>query len=297
MVEALREAITRKRLSLEFQPIVTAAGRPVGVEALIRWNHPTRGRVPPDTFLPLAEHAGLMPAVTRAVLEMSLDEACALRRRGWTVPVSMNLSASDLLDDSLVDIVAEALAERGLPGAALRIEITESLLVEGATAGDFLTRLRALGIDLAVDDYGTGYSSLAYLHDLPVSYLKIDRGFTDRLPQDGRTAIIVASTIEMAHRLDLRVVAEGVENDDQLDWLREFGCDLVQGYHIGRPVGAERLHTWLAERVPAGTPRIPAPHEPGLRSPEPDLQAREPGPTPEPDRPAAAGSRRPASHS
>ena len=247
-VEALRTALTSgEGLSVEFQPIVTSASlQPLGVEALVRWSHPTRGRVPPDAFLPLAERAGLMPRLTRRVLDLSLDEAVALRRQGQAIAVSVNLSASDLLDAQLADYVAEALLERGLPGAALRIEITESLLVEGANSAEFLSRLRRLGIQLAVDDYGTGYSCMAYLHDLPVSYLKIDRSFTDRLLRDERTTIIVASTIEMAHRLKLEVVAEGVETAEQQAWLLEHGCDLLQGYFIGRPMPRDALHTWLA---------------------------------------------------
>jgi EAL domain-containing protein (putative c-di-GMP-specific phosphodiesterase class I) len=251
---------------VEFQPIVTQLGlRPVGVEALIRWVHPSRGRIAPDSFLPLAERAGLMPALTRTVLELSLDEAQSLRRLGWTIPVSVNLSASDLLDSGLVDFVADALSRRGLPGSALRIEITESLLVEAASSDDFLLRLRALGVDLAVDDYGTGYSCLAYLHDLPISYLKIDRSFTDRLLQE-RTAVIVASTIDMAHRLNLKVVAEGVEVAHQLEWLGLHGCDLVQGYYTGRPMPADGLHSWLAERPahPDQTANLPTPAEAGV---------------------------------
>jgi diguanylate cyclase (GGDEF)-like protein len=251
-VEALREALTSGGLTVEFQPITALSPiRPTGMEALVRWTHPTRGRVAPDAFLPLAEKAGLMPALTRTVLDLSLDEAQALRRLGWRIPVSVNLSASDLLDNNLVHYVATALEERGLPGDALRLEITESLLVDTAgPAGALLYRLRELDVDLAVDDYGTGYSCMAYLHDLPVSYLKIDRGFTDRVLKDDRTAVIVASTIEMAHGLNLKVVAEGVETTDQLDWLHAHGCDLVQGFHIGRPMPSDRMRAWLAEYAP-----------------------------------------------
>ena len=255
-VEALREALSRGDLRVELQPIVALSPHgTAGMEALVRWTHPTRGRIAPDTFLPLAERAGLMPAVTRAVIELALTEVEELRRQGWTIPLSVNLSASDLLDDNLVDHLAEALAQRNLPGSSIRIEITESLLVDtkGRSSG-FLARIRALGIDLAVDDYGTGYSSLAYLHDLPVSYLKIDRSFTSRLLNDARTAVIVASTIQMAHGLDLRVVAEGVESSAELDWLTRHGCDLVQGYHTGRPMPSDRLHEWLAAHPPAATP-------------------------------------------
>jgi diguanylate cyclase (GGDEF)-like protein len=250
--EDLREALSSGLgLTVEFQPIcATATLEPVGVEALIRWTHPDRGRIPPDQFLPLAEKAGLMPAITRTVLDLSLDEAVRLRDHGWSISVSVNLSASDLLDDNLVEQVGCALAERSLPGKALRIEITESLLVDtGTGAADRLVQLRALGVDLAVDDYGTGYSCLAYLHDLPVSYLKIDRCFVDRMLRDERTALIVASTVQMAHGLGLKVVAEGLETAEQQDWLAEHACDLLQGYLLSKPLPAELLHRWLAERI------------------------------------------------
>ena len=255
-VEALRDALADGGLAVEFQPIIsTSTTRPVGVEALVRWNHPTRGRMAPDSFLPLAESAGLMPALTRKVLELSLDEAVLLQQQGHSIAVSVNLSASDLLDRQLVEFTAEALTRRGLTGAALRIEITESLLVEGTNSTDFLIRLRALGIRLAVDDYGTGFSSLAYLHDLPVSYLKIDRAFTGRMLEDDRTAVIVACTIDMAHRLKLEVVAEGVETAEQSAWLDAHGCDQLQGYHLGRPMTVESLHRWLDEYLAsAGEP-------------------------------------------
>lgn len=253
--EDLRETLAGDGLTVEFQPIsVLPSLRTVATEALVRWNHPTRGRIPPDEFLPLAEKAGLMPAITRAVLDMSLDEVRRMRAQGWALAVSVNLSASDLLDDNLVEHVEIALSERGLPGEVLRIEITESLLVDtGGGALDRLFRLRALGVDLAVDDYGTGYSCLAYLHDLPVTYLKIDRSFVDRMLRDERTALIVGSTIEMAHGLGLKVVAEGLETAEQQEWLARHGCDLVQGYLISRPLPADRLYGWLAETAATGT--------------------------------------------
>ncbi|MDQ1304807.1 MAG: hypothetical protein QG671_635 [Actinomycetota bacterium] len=258
--EDLREALYGGQgLTVEFQPICQLPElTPTGVEALVRWTHPVRGRVRPDQFLPLAEKAGLMSAVTRTVLDQSLDEARRLRDRGWELSVSVNLSASDLLDDNLLQIVELALAERDLPGRALRIEITESLLVDsGAGAVERLFQLRALGVDLAVDDYGTGYSCLAYLHDLPVSYLKVDRSFVNRMLEDERTALIVASTIEMAHGLGLRVVAEGLETPEQQEWLSAHGCDLVQGFLLSKPVPPDQLYPWLAERARAVSSTIP----------------------------------------
>ncbi len=247
MVEALRLALDRNQLTLAFQPIVDARTRRArSVEALVRWTDPERGFVPPDTFLPLAEHAGLMPALTRRVLDLAFDEALRLHQFGYGIAVSVNLSASDLLDRRLEQELAQRLHARELPASAVKIEITESLLVDrNGRAGDFLMAMRELGIELLVDDFGTGYSSMAYLHDLPVSTLKIDRSFTSRLSADPRTGVIVASTIDMAHRLGLSVVAEGVETEAELDWLRAEGCDLIQGYLISRPVPAAELHAWL----------------------------------------------------
>jgi EAL domain-containing protein (putative c-di-GMP-specific phosphodiesterase class I) len=246
-IELLREALATGGLTVEYQPIVRAETlEPEEVEALVRWSHPVRGRIAPDAFLPLAEQAGLMPHLTRIVLGLALDQARALREAGRTLRVAVNLSASDLLDANLVEVITAALAERDLPGSALRLEITESLLIEDVVGADaLLERLRAVGIELAVDDYGTGFSSLGYLHDLPVSTLKIDRSFTSRLTLDPRTSVIVASTIEMAHRLGLTVVAEGVETDDQMRWLRDHGCDFLQGYRIGRPANPGGLEDWL----------------------------------------------------
>jgi diguanylate cyclase (GGDEF)-like protein len=246
-IELLREALATGGLTVEYQPIVRAETlEPEEVEALVRWSHPVRGRIPPDAFLPLAEQAGLMPHLTRIVLGLALDQARAMRESGRGLRVAVNLSASDLLDANLVEVITAALAERDLPGSALRLEITESLLIEDVVGADaLLERLRAVGVELAVDDYGTGFSSLGYLHDLPVSTLKIDRGFTSRLTLDPRTSVIVASTIEMAHRLGLTVVAEGVETDDQMRWLRDHGCDFLQGYRIGRPANPGVLEDWL----------------------------------------------------
>lgn len=248
IAEAFRRALGTDELTIDLQPIIhLPSQRCDALEALIRWNHPIRGRIAPDAFLPLVERAGLMPALTRTVIDLAAAQARALRHQGWVIPVSVNLSASDLLDATLDEYIAGVLAAHDLPGEALKIEITESLLVDAqGTAGELLLGLRRLGIDLAVDDYGTGFSCMAYLHDLPVSILKIDRGFTNRVLDDARTATIVASTIEMAHRLDLSVVAEGVETSEQLDWLYANGCDLVQGYLTGRPMPAAALHEWLA---------------------------------------------------
>jgi EAL domain-containing protein (putative c-di-GMP-specific phosphodiesterase class I) len=186
--------------------------------------------------------------LTQYVLDAALDEAAALRRDGWHLPVAVNLSASDLLNARLVGFVADGMQRRGLPATALHLEITESLLMEDRDISEgILLGLRALGVQVAVDDYGTGYSCLAYLRDLPITALKIDRSFTNQLLDDDRTATIVASTIGLAHDLGLHIVAEGVETAEQLAWLTGHGCDRVQGYFLGRPMTPSLLRTWLAD--------------------------------------------------
>jgi EAL domain-containing protein (putative c-di-GMP-specific phosphodiesterase class I) len=225
------------------------------VEALVRWNHPTRGLVYPDGFIPLAEHAGLMGRLTIQVLEMALEQCRAWRADGLDLTVAVNLSASNLQDRALPDYVADALSRHGVPSAALHLEVTEEVLMrDAARATEVLADLRAMGIRLAVDDYGTGYSSLAYLHALPVDDLKLDRAFVAHCDTDPRSAAIVKSTVELAHNLDMRMIAEGVENEAVLDRLRRWDCDLVQGYHLSRPQPPERLTPWLRERQSLAAP-------------------------------------------
>jgi diguanylate cyclase (GGDEF)-like protein len=250
IVEELREALASGGLHIELQPIVALPSRaPAAVEALVRWVHPGLGPLAPDEFLPMAMRAGLMWRLTRYVLDAALDEAAALRLDGWDLPVAVNLSPSDLLNAGLVDFVTDGLQRRGLPGTLLHVEITETLLMEDRGHSDaMLQALRGLGVQVAVDDYGTGYSGLAYLRDLPVNQLKIDRSFVGEL-SDHRTATIVASTIKLGHDLGLAIVAEGVENEQQLAWLEGHGCDQAQGYHLGHPMRASLLRTWLTERA------------------------------------------------
>jgi diguanylate cyclase len=249
-LEEFRAGLDRDELVLHYQPqLDVATGAVVGVEALVRWNHPARGLVYPDGFLSLAEHAGLMGRITLQVLEKALGQCRDWRAAGLGLTVAVNLSASNLHDPSLPDHVADALARYGVPPAALHLEVTEEVLMRDATrATRTLDELRAMGIRLAVDDYGTGYSSLAYLHALPVDDLKLDRAFVAHCDTDPRSAAIVKSTVELAHNLDMRLIAEGVENEAVLDRLRDWDCDLVQGYHLSRPQAPERLTPWLLER-------------------------------------------------
>jgi diguanylate cyclase (GGDEF)-like protein len=252
-LEELRTGLDRGELTLHYQPQMdVATGETTGVEALVRWDHPRRGLVFPDVFLPLAEHAGLMGRLTLQVLDMALAQCRAWRDDGVHLVVAVNLSASNLQDTTLPGHVADGLARFGVPPEALHLEVTEEILMRDATrATEVLAELRAMGVRLAVDDYGTGYSSLAYLHALPVDDLKLDRAFVTHCDTDPRSAAIVKSTVELAHNLGMRMIAEGVENEAALDRLREWGCDLVQGYHLSRPQPADRLATWLRERRPS----------------------------------------------
>jgi len=249
-LEELRIGLTRGELTLHYQPQVDlASGVVVGVEALVRWNHPSRGLIYPDGFLPIAEHAGLMGRLTLQVLELALRQCHAWRSEGLELSVAVNLSASNLQDTELPTFVADALARHGIPTAALHLEVTEEVLMrDAARATQVLDSLRAMGVRLAVDDYGTGYSSLAYLHALPVDDLKLDRAFVAHCDTDPRSAAIVRSTVELAHNLGMRMIAEGVENQPVLDHLRQWDCDLAQGYFLARPQAPDHLTPWLRQR-------------------------------------------------
>ena len=237
----LREAIERDELVLHYQPKVALAdGRVVGAEALVRWDHPERGLVGPNQFVPLAEHTGLIGQLTAWVLRQALHDARTWWDRGHRLTVAVNLSVANLVDPALPGLVASALAETRLPPAALEFEITESVLMtEPERALRTLTLLRGMGARLAVDDYGTGHSSLAYLHRLPLNTLKIDRSFISAMSGEG--GVIVRSTVELAHSLGLDVVAEGIEDHRTAVALRTLGCDLGQGFHYARPVPVEQL--------------------------------------------------------
>jgi diguanylate cyclase len=212
----------------------------------VRWRHPTRGMLYPDAFLPIVEQSGLMAALTRLVLDTAVGQLAQWHRAGVPISVAVNLSASDLLDEALAERIAALMAEHDLPAFALELEITESVLMtEPQRARKVLMELRQLGLQIAVDDYGTGYAALAYLRDLPIDELKIDRSFVAHVTADPRSAAIVRSTIELAHALDLTVVAEGVEDQESLDAVKAFGCDFAQGYHFSRALPAEAFTAWM----------------------------------------------------
>jgi EAL domain-containing protein (putative c-di-GMP-specific phosphodiesterase class I) len=249
-LEELRQTICARQLTIHYQPKVDSkTARVTGVEALVRWQHPTRGLLPPDVFLPLAEDAGLMRELTAAVLEQSLDQVATWRTAGRRLSVAVNLSASSLVDLELPERVNEMLAERELPASALELEITEDFLMgDRERAREILTRLRELGVRVAVDDFGTGYSSLAYLRELPIDELKLDRSFVQPMADDPRAAAIVRSTIALAHSLGMRLVAEGVENEVTAGHLAVSGCDVSQGFYFSRALPANELEEWLDDR-------------------------------------------------
>ncbi|GAA0309012.1 hypothetical protein GCM10009528_27970 [Kineococcus aurantiacus] len=248
LVDELRTGIAQGQLVVHHQPkIALSTGRVTGVEALVRWQHPERGLLAPDAFLPLVQDAGLSADLSAQVLRVALRDCATWREGGLDLSVAVNLSTSELLDVGLPRTVAALLEEVGLPGSALVVEITEGVfMVDKDTSVAVLTALRELGVRISIDDYGTGYSSLAYLRELPLDELKLDRSFTRNLATDPRTAAIVESTVALAHSLGLAMVAEGVEDDAVLRRLRAAGCDLAQGYHVSRPLPAAALSAWFA---------------------------------------------------
>ena len=247
----LRCAIEKRQLSVHYQPQVDlASGRIVGLEALLRWQHPELGWIPPLKFIPIAEDTGLIERIGAWVLEQALMQVARWRASGHDkLRVAVNLSAQQLRHDGLVLQVAQALQRHGLPGQALELEVTESTAMQDpARTAALLRRLRDHGVALAVDDFGTGYSSLAYLKQLPLSCLKLDRSFVMDIEQDANDAAICTATIQMAHSLGLAVVAEGVETCMQLEFLRRLGCDTVQGYYISKPLPVDACTAFLDAR-------------------------------------------------
>jgi diguanylate cyclase (GGDEF)-like protein len=250
----LRRAIERNELRLQFQPQLDLATREVRtVEALVRWQHPERGLLRPDEFVPLAEHAGLIKPLTRWVIEESLAECRRWNDAGLSLAVAVNVSSRDIVDLNLPDEVGRMLARQGVDPASLELEITEStLLTDPVRATGIVERLSLLGVRLAIDDFGSGYSSLSHLRRLPVDVLKIDKSFVLNMARDESDETIVRSTIDLAHNLGLSVVAEGVENEANLRRLEELGCDSVQGYYLAEPLDAATITGWLVSRRRAG---------------------------------------------
>jgi EAL domain-containing protein (putative c-di-GMP-specific phosphodiesterase class I) len=240
---------TGTELSVVYHPIADVGSRQIVlVEALTRWNHPVHGPIPPDEFIGIAEQMGLIGKISEFVLAEACAHLADWRRAGLHIGIAINISGRELADSSLVERVARHLQANDLPPDVLTLEVTETeVMSDLVQATKVLDELAALGIQIAIDDYGTGYSSLAYLHRLPVQKLKIDRSFVTNLPQELSNRIIVRSSIAMAHSLGLRVVAEGAEDEVTCAMLADAGCDLIQGYYLAKPMAPDDLERWLLQ--------------------------------------------------
>ena len=250
LVGELRRALDEEELVVFYQPkAVLGNGDVDGVEALVRWQHPERGLLPPDEFIPLAEHTGLIGPLTMYVLDRSMQQCREWRDSGMHIGVAVNMAMRNLLDLQFPDRVAELLDKWRLAPSSLELEITENTIMgDPFRSMQVLRRLNEMGVKLSIDDFGTGYSSLAYLKRLPVDAVKIDKSFVLGMSADDNDGAIVRSTIDLARNLGLRVVAEGVETSEIWTELRDLGCDFAQGYLVSRPLPADELTAWLGQR-------------------------------------------------
>jgi diguanylate cyclase len=266
LMEDLRDALRRSEIVPYYQPILDlTTGTVMGAEALARWHHPSRGVLQPGAFLGLVADAGLMGPFTMDILDKAFMQQALWSISGYDLCVSVNISAVSLRDDELPNKIAALLTQREVNPARITLEITEdSFIADPEQALLVLERLRALGVELSIDDFGTGFSSLTYIRRLPVSELKLDRTFLTGAPQDKRAVSIIRSTVDLAHSLGLRIVAEGIENLDALELVDDLGCDAAQGYLMGRPVPAEDFDLSAAQhkplRVETRSVRHQAPH-------------------------------------
>jgi EAL domain-containing protein (putative c-di-GMP-specific phosphodiesterase class I) len=251
LIGELRHALDHAELVLYYQPKVDIdSGALVGVEALVRWQHPTRGLLLPGQFIAVAEGSTLIHRLTTTVLDQALLFCRGCLDRGLRLPVAVNVSTRNLYSPDFPSTIANRLAHAGVPADMLTIELTEgSVMSYPDLAQHILQQVREMGVRLSVDDYGTGYSSLSYLKNLPVHELKIDQSFVAGMTRNPQDAIIVQSAIHLGHDLGMSVVAEGVENEDTLTALKHLGVDIAQGFHIGRPMPEELLHLWIARRA------------------------------------------------
>ena len=243
----LRDAISDNQLTLEYQPMVDVkSGQIFCAEALVRWRHPEYGTLPPEEFIPSAEQTGVIRPLTLWVIEKALEQSAAWERNGIHLRISVNLSVRSLQDRKLPGQVQKLVDQYHVDPKRVILEITESAIMsDPLSARRVMRRLANMGFHLSIDDFGTGYSSLAYLKQLPVDEIKIDKSFVTRMDQDENDAVIVRATIDLAHNLGLKVVAEGVENTDVWDLLEMLGCDVIQGFYIRKPLAAVDLTEWI----------------------------------------------------
>jgi len=246
----LEQAIKQNELVLHYQPqVAVATGMLIGVEALVRWQHPRYGLIYPNYFIEIAEKNNLIGLLTQWVIEEVVNQEKKWQENGLTITVSVNISAENITSLALPEQLSALLEDNQLDPTRLNLEITESALMgELVTSLDILTRLRLKGLNLSIDDFGTGFSSLSQLHRVPFTELKIDQSFIFDLNVDDMSKAIVKTCIILGHELNMKVVAEGVEDEKTLEQLRLMGCDVAQGYYISRPIDAEDLVVWLKAR-------------------------------------------------
>jgi diguanylate cyclase (GGDEF)-like protein len=245
----LRNAIARDQLELYYQPKVTIQDcKLFGAEALVRWNHPKHGFISPEEFIPMAERTRTIKTLTLWVLKKAFQHCADWHKQGLEIKISVNLSAKDLLDPNLPDIIAGVTASSGIKPEWIILEITESsIMTDPERALNVIERLNKMGFELAVDDFGTGYSSLAYLKKMPLTELKIDKSFVLDINKSDNDAIIVKATINLAHNLGLQVTAEGVENEQILNRIKQYGCDIAQGYYFSKPLCVTDFNDWMKD--------------------------------------------------
>lgn len=250
MVKEIRDAIRDDQLCLFFQPQIDLVDdRVVGAEALVRWRHPERGLMPPISFLPFAEETGLIQEIDREVVRKSFEALTHLRQRGMPLPISINLSANSVCDPATVELFAKNMQEHAMDPALVCVEITETSLIRDIATSQKVTQaLRAMGIKISIDDFGSGYSSMSYLLRYPSQFLKIDQEFVRSITTSDAHQVMVKNMIGLAHGLGIGVVAEGVETEAERKMLRAMGCDLVQGYFYSRPLPMEEFCAWIQEK-------------------------------------------------
>ena len=251
MSDELARALARRELRLDYQPKVDlTSGAVTGVEALVRWEHPTRGRLGPDSFIPLAEQSGLIGELTRWVMRSAVGQWLRWREVGLEISIAINFSGRNLDEIDFPDVLERLCRSSDVPCTQFVIEITETAAAsDEIKMMDIATRLRLKGFRISIDDFGTGYSSLVQLQRLPFSEMKIDKSFVIQCVTSRESLVIVKAIIDLAHNLNLKVVAEGVETSAVLELLRRLGCDLAQGYFVGRPMEGPRLPAWVSAWV------------------------------------------------
>ncbi len=250
-VEDIEQGIKEHQFILYFQPQVsTESNELLGVEALVRWQHPTHGLVYPDKFIPLAEESGAIEQLTKEILDLAIQQSSQWQAQSLFIKISVNLSAQNINSLQLPEQLRTLVRSHHLDPSMIVLEVTESALMGNLTTSlDILTRLRLKGFQLSIDDFGTGFSSLSQLHKIPFTELKIDQSFIAKIASDPESFAIVETCIMLGHKLNMQVVAEGIETQEVLSLLTQMGCDIAQGYYLARPMLAEALVSWQQERL------------------------------------------------